>query len=274
MEMFMRAKYRLPLTVVALAVLGAVLAVPALGQDVPPPKEGERTYSPYPEVNFPNRVFFGDTHLHTSYSTDAGMLGNTLGPDEAYRFARGEEVVQSHGLRARLQRPLDFLVIADHAANLGLATMLQASDPDLLATDFGRRMSDLLKAGDGPGAYNVWLRALNSGQDPLAGSDMLRSMWLRLTAAAEEYNEPGRFTALIGYEWTSIPEGNNLHRVLVFRDDHFRTNQIIPFSQYDSVDPRTSGIGWRTTRPTPEVACLRQPTTATSPTASCSTTSH
>lgn len=206
--------------------------------DVPPPTDdSERTYSPYPEEDFPNRVYFGDTHLHTSYSTDAGMVGNTLGPDEAYRFARGEEVVQSHGLRAKLRRPLDFLVISDHAANLGVAVMIAESNPDLLANEWGRTVHDLVKAGRGTEAYNAWLVPMNARENPLPDEGIMRSMWQRLTAAAEEYNEPGLFTALIGYEWTSIPNGNNLHRVLIFRDGSDRVNQIIPFSQYDSVDP-------------------------------------
>ena len=208
-----------------------------LAQDAPPPKEGERTYSPYPEKIFPNRVFFGDTHLHTAYSTDAGMVGNSLGPDEAYRFARGEEVIQSHGLRARLQRPLDFLAITDHAANLGVAPMIAESNPKLLATEWGRKVHDLVKAGRGPEAYEAWIVPMNARQDPLPDETIMRTMWQRLTAAAEAYNEPGLFTALIGYEWTSMPGGNNLHRNVIFRDGSEKANQIIPFSQYDSVDP-------------------------------------
>jgi len=215
----------------------AILTLPAFGQDVPPPKEGERTYSPYPEKSFPNRVYFGDTHLHTSYSTDAGMLGNTLGPDEAYRFARGEEVIQSHGLRAQLQRPLDFLVIADHAANLGLAPMIAESNPALLANEWGKKVYDLVMAGRGPEAYNEWLVPLNARKNPMPNEAIMRTMWQRLTASADKYNDPGQFTAFIGYEWTSIPNGNNLHRVLVFRDNSEKANQIIPFSQYESVDP-------------------------------------
>src|SRR5689334_18603280 len=93
-------------------------------QDAPPPTGDKIQYSPYPKRNFPNRVYFGDTHLHTSYSTDAGMIGNTLGPEEAYRFARGEEVKSSSGLPAKLERPLDFLVVSDHAENLGLSPQI------------------------------------------------------------------------------------------------------------------------------------------------------
>ena len=107
----------------------AVLAYPSLAQeDVPGTQPGDRVYSPYPGQDFPNQVFFGDTHLHTTYSADAGLIGNTLGPDEAYRFAKGETVTSSTGLPARLSRPLDFLVVADHAENLGTAPLLASRD--------------------------------------------------------------------------------------------------------------------------------------------------
>ena len=102
----------------------------ASAQEVPP-LDRKVIYSPYPAQNFPNRVFFGDTHLHTSYSADAGMAGAIVGPEEAYRFARGEEVKSNSGLPVKLQRPLDFLVIADHAENLGLAPMIAESDPEI-----------------------------------------------------------------------------------------------------------------------------------------------
>ncbi len=199
---------------------------------------GRAEYSPYLDQGFPDRVYFGDTHLHTSYSTDAGMVGNRLGPEEAYRFARGEEVISSTGLRARLQRPLDFLVISDHAENLGLAPLIAESDPELLRTEFGRQVHDLVKSGQGTEAYNVWIGRMNALDDPLKGNDALtRTMWERLTEAAEDYNDPGTFTAMIGYEWTSMPDGNNLHRNILFRDGKEKADQVIPFSQYDSVDP-------------------------------------
>lgn len=217
-------------------------AVNGVAQDIILEKEkaalGKKEYSPYLEHGYPNRVYFGDTHLHTSYSTDAGMLGNRLGPEEAYRFARGEEVTSSTGVRARLQRPLDFLVVSDHAENLGLAPMIEESNPDLLKTEWGRRVHDLVKSGKGGDAYNVWGAAMIARQDPLKGNDALtRSIWERLTAAAEKYNEPGKFTAFIGFEWTSGPSGNNLHRNIIFRDGKAKADQVIPFSAYDSEDP-------------------------------------
>ena len=199
---------------------------------------GQKEYSPYLDVGYPQRVFWGDTHLHTSYSTDAGMVGNRLGPDEAYRFARGETVVSSIGVRARLQRPLDFLVVADHAENLGLAPMIAEKNPELLRTEFGREISALVHSGKYGDAYALWGSGMSTRKDPLKGNDELtRTMWERLTASAEKFNEPGKFTALIGFEWTSSPGGNNLHRNVIFRDDKQQADQIIPISNYDTSDP-------------------------------------
>jgi len=173
---------------------------------------GEKEYSPYLDMGYPQRVFWGDTHLHTAVSTDAGMVGCRLGPDEAYRFARGEMVVSSTGVRTRLQRPLDFLVVADHAENLGLATMIAEKNPDLLKTDFGREISGLVYAGKFGDAYALWGDGMAKRKDPLAGNDALtRSMWERMTASAEKFNEPGKFTALIGYE-RGVPMGGDLKK--------------------------------------------------------------
>src|SRR6266567_351157 len=142
-------------------------------QDTPgPAPTGKKIdYSPYPAKDFPNRVYFGDTHLHTSYSTDAGMIGNTLGPEEAYRFARGEEVKSSTGLPAKLQRPLDFLVVADHSENLGLAPQIASSDPEVLKSEWGRKVHDLVKAGKGIEAFNEWVKRLSTRDDPFKGDD-------------------------------------------------------------------------------------------------------
>jgi Protein of unknown function (DUF3604) len=229
-------------TFALVSVAAISLARSAFAQDVDvDPKNvtlGKAEYSPYLDHGYPDRVYFGDTHLHTAYSTDAGMLGCRLGPEEAYRFARGEEVTSSTGVRARLQRPLDFLVVADHSENLGLAPMIVESNPDLLKTEFGRTVHDLVKSGKGGDAYNLWGKHMLDRQDPLKGNEAIaRSMWERETTAAEKYNQPGKFTAFIGFEWTSTPAGNNLHRNVIFRDGKAEADQIIPFSQYDSEDP-------------------------------------
>jgi hypothetical protein len=199
---------------------------------------GQKQYSPYLDIGYPQRVFWGDTHVHTAFSTDAGMIGNRLGPEEAYRFARGELVVSSSGVRARLQRPLDFLVVADHAENLGLAPMIAEKNPDLLKLAFGKKIAGLVYDGNYGDAYALWGEGMQVRKDPLEGQEALtRTMWERLTSAAEEFNEPGSFTALIGFEWTASPGGNNLHRNVVFRDGKDEADRIIPMSNYDSSDP-------------------------------------
>lgn len=195
-------------------------------------------YSPFVDRQGMEQVYWGDTHLHTSYSTDAGMIGTTVGPETAYRFARGDEVVSSTGLKARISRPLDFLVVSDHAENLGLAPSIERSDPRLLANPWGREIHDLVKSGERYEAFLKWGgEAMLPQKDPLAGTGLAENIWQSQVSTAEEYNQPGTFTALIGYEWTSTPEGNNLHRVVIFRDDAGRAGQVLPYSQYDSIDP-------------------------------------
>jgi hypothetical protein len=223
----------------ALALCGLACTANVQAQDdVPGAQPKKSGYSPYPEVTFPNRVYFGDTHLHTTYSADAGMIGNTLGPEEAYRFAKGQSVKSSTGVQARLARPLDFLVVADHAENLGLAPLLMARDPGLMGTEFGKELRKRVDAGDLPGAWDYWSKAKASGKDPLAGQDQIyRTAWQKITEAAEKHNEPGRFTAFIGFEWTSTYARNNLHRNVIFRGGKRNADTIIPFSSYDSVDP-------------------------------------
>jgi hypothetical protein len=208
--------------------------------------EPPKIYSPYVErtvadSNLAEGVYWGDTHLHTSYSTDAGMFGNTLGPEEAYRFARGEEVLTPHGQRVRLIRPLDFLVVSDHAENLGLAPFIAESNPELLKSEWGRTVHDMVKAGDSRGAFQKWIGdAVTAGTDPIDNPKMTRAVWDRQIDFADEYNEPGRFTTLIGFEWTSIATQEtpgNLHRVVVFKDGREKVAQVVPFSTFDSIDP-------------------------------------
>ena len=198
---------------------------------------GKKEYSPYLDQGYPTRPYWGDTHVHTSFSTDAGMFGNRLGPDQAYRFARGEEVVSSTGVRAKLVRPLDWLVVADHSENLGLAPMIAESNPELLRTEWGKMVHDLTKGGKSDEAYAAWGAKMSAGDNPLPGDELQRSMWERITEYAEAYNAPGTFTAFIGFEWTSSPGGSNLHRNVIFRDGKNRADQVLPLSNYDSSDP-------------------------------------
>lgn len=201
--------------------------------------ENLKDYSPFVDQHFPNQVLWGDTHLHTSNSPDAGMVGNSLSPEEAYRFARGEEIVSSTGLRTKLNRPLDWLVVSDHAEYMGLAPMLQRGDDALLEDPYGKKLYEDYMAG-GERAYNAFIELVASvtrGEQLINNPEVMRSVWQSNNEIADSYNDPGHFTAFIGFEWSSVPNGNNLHRVVIFRDSAKKANQVVPFSSIDSPDP-------------------------------------
>jgi hypothetical protein len=210
-------------------------------QDVSVPKDEyhapAKPYSPYVEDHYPQNVYFGDTHLHTSWSADAGLAGATLGPDVAYRVARGEAIESQTGQPFKLIRPLDFVVVADHAENLGIADYLNRDDPLVLETEAGRRWSGYFKSGNGIDAAYEWSEANARGEDPIDSPEMNARVWESVIENAERYNDPGVFTTFIGYEWTSGPDSNNLHRNVIFRDGADRTKQVVPFSALDSDDP-------------------------------------
>jgi len=219
-----------PAVLMIAVCVGAIGTAAQAGSDEP--------YSPYANPKHAQRVYFGDLHLHTSYSADAGMIGNTLGPAEAYRFARGEQVTTSSGLPLRLDRPLDFLAVSDHAENLGLPEAIRRSDPELLKTQKGREWHDLVKQGEGYKAFIDWaMGVVGTSTDQIKNSAMAEAMWDEITTTAEKYNTPGLFTTLLAFEWTSTPEGNNLHRVVIFRDGADKAGQILPYSLFDSADP-------------------------------------
>jgi hypothetical protein len=172
-----------------------------------------KAYSPWAQRAFPSRVYWGETHLHTGLSLDAGLFGNTTGHDTAYRLARGEEVITSTGLPLKLSRPLDFLVITDHSDMMGIATDGKAAGEAAfdLITHFsqGKIPEELLNQ------YSP-------------GSPVYDNVWHKIIKTAEAYNEPGRFTAFIGFEWTSVPKGFNLHRNVILRDGGDRAAQVVP----------------------------------------------
>lgn len=213
-------------------------------QDVLPNPEDVGTafetdhFSPYAGRNFPTQVFFGETHLHTMVSVDAGTM-NRLTQDDAFRFARGEEVTTTHGLQAKLSRPLDFLLLTDHAEMYGLMPQLLGGDPDILATDLGKDWYDRLNSGDDTIVFNTAMEivaSLSGDVVPIDSPKAIKNAWRDYTALADHYNEPGVFTTLIGYEWTS-EGGDNIHRNVMFRDGASFANQVLPFSQFDSKNP-------------------------------------
>ena len=209
------------------------------------PSAASLKFSPYAGRKYPTRVYFGDTHHHTSNSGDAFMAGNRMGPEDAYRFARGEEVVSTTGIPVKLSRPLDFLVVSDHAEGLGVMYEVLKGNPAFTSDPLLARWATALKAGgeEAAKAKNELVSAQAQGtlpapvKDPKIVGPVMKSVWKQYTATAEKYNEPGRFTAMIGYEWTSVPGGNNLHRNVLFRDGKDKADQVFPFSSWQSEDP-------------------------------------
>jgi hypothetical protein len=195
-------------------------------------------FSPYAGRNYPTNVYFGDTHLHTSISVDAGTM-NRVGQEDAFRFARGEEVTSTGGLRAKLSRPLDFLVISDHAEMYGLMPQLLSGDPEILATEIGQKWYKELMSGDKDRIFATAMEivgSLSGKVAPIKSDKAVRNAWQAYTALADRYNEPGRFSAIIGFEYTTMG-GNNLHRNVLFRGDANVANRTVPYSQFDSQNP-------------------------------------
>ncbi|MGL1885825.1 MAG: DUF3604 domain-containing protein [Reichenbachiella sp.] len=199
----------------------------------------EETASDSSSSAYPTEVYFGDTHLHTDLSMDAGAFGNRIGLDEAYRFAKGEEVTSSGGLNAKLSRPLDFLVVADHSDGMGLFQAIQSGDDWVMKYAQGQRWNELINNGQGAVAAIELIKAFSQGTLEMNINDasLQKSVWTSTVNAAEQYNEPGKFTAFIGYEWTSLIKGNNLHRVVIYRDDADKTMNEIPYNNISSSDP-------------------------------------
>jgi hypothetical protein len=195
---------------------------------------------------YPVRAYFGDTHNHTANSGDSFMAGDRLTPEHSYRFARGEEVVSSAGIAVRLSRPLDFLVISDHAEGLGLMYQIYAANEAFMQDSILARWNKTLRNGSAEEQSTTQGEVTSRQaqgtlpprvQDPKIVGPIMKSVWQEYTATAEKYNEPGRFTAMIGFEWTSSPGGNNLHRNVIFRDGKARADQILPFSSWQSENP-------------------------------------
>ncbi|WP_136480255.1 DUF3604 domain-containing protein [Cognatitamlana onchidii] len=187
----------------------------------------------------PTQVFWGDTHLHTDLSMDAGAFGNRIGMDEAYRFARGEEVVSSTGLKTKLDRPLDFLVIADHSDGMGLFPAIVNKEEWAVKLDEYPRWRKFYDEGKNSEMALDIIFNFSQGNFSFKTNDpnIMKPVWEDIVAKAEEYNEPGKFTAFIGYEWTSLIKGNNLHRNVIYRDNGDKAITQLPYTNEDSSDP-------------------------------------
>jgi hypothetical protein len=188
-------------------------------------------------------LLWGDTHLHTSYSFDAFTLGNsTADPDTALRFAKGMPVIHpGHRARVQIDRPLDFLVITDHAEGLGAMAELAAGNPLLVENEYGKRWQQMLADGQ---LNAVFTEIVGLGTDNpaeiafLNDSDVFRSAWALIADTVDRHNDPGNFTAFLGWEWSSTPDGMNLHRIVFTPDGKDKALRYLPFSLNDSEKPR------------------------------------
>ncbi|MBW1884602.1 MAG: DUF3604 domain-containing protein, partial [Deltaproteobacteria bacterium] len=214
------------ITALAMSLIGCLCGEAALAEH-PSPAEATRS------------VYWGDTHVHSSYSLDANLFNNTrLGPEAAFRFARGETIDTGGGLAAKLDRPLDFLVVSDHAEYLGVFAMIREGHPLVANTETARRVSAVLDENETLGPEDVgMLGQLLNGAALGEDRGVQRYVWDEVIDIAERMNEPGTFTALVGYEWGSTPDGNNLHRNVIFRDGPDKTKQVLPFSSIHSDKP-------------------------------------
>ena len=215
------------LVIRALLILVGAAAAPA----IPPAQAGE------------TQLLWGETHLHTSYSFDAFTLGNaTADPETAYRFARGLPVIHpGHRARVQIDRPLDFLVVTDHAEGLGAMAELAAGNPLLIESERGKRWRRMLAAGELNAVFTEIVALGTERPEEIAflnDGAVIRSAWAHLAATADRYNEPGSFTAFAGWEWSSTPGGLNLHRIVFSPDGADKAVQYLPFSLNDSEKPR------------------------------------
>ena len=200
----------------------------------------EAPYSPAVGHDYPKQVYWGDTHLHTRNSADAYSLGNMyLTPADAYRFAQGEALTVHNGMQAQLRRPLDFLVVSDHAEYLGGYYRFNVNDPQVVDTPTGEQWAGYVAEGNPARMMAAFTGSMGDPDENYAFPEATRrSIWQDVAQTADEYNRPGEFTALTGYEWTSMISGNNLHRVVIYKDSADKVAQLPPFSGQDSLDPR------------------------------------
>lgn len=215
-------------SVISLIAAGALFSTAALSDDA--------NYSTSVGQDYPTTVYWGDTHLHSRNSADAYSVGNeNLTPADAYRFARGQELVAHNGMKVKLRRPLDFLVVSDHAEYLGGYYRFNVGDPIVTDTDPGRRWTGYGEETDLIVEFGASM-VDKEKYTPLPEASR-RLIWQDVAQTADDYNDPGLFTALTGYEWTVSIDGNNLHRVVIYKDGADKVGQTVPFSGQDSRDP-------------------------------------
>jgi hypothetical protein len=208
------------------------MAGPGLADSAGEP--GRSSGKPNPLKN----VYFGEQHLHTTNSPDAFVVGVRQSWDEAYQWAMGKEVtLGTSGEKIQKKTPYDFVAITDHAEYFGIMPSLIDKKDPLYQTDLAKKMRDPnAKPTDPDSAINQILGSLVKGQPmkQFVSPELQSNNWKRYVEMANKYNKPGEFTTLLAYEWTSIPNGRNMHRNVFFRGD---TGPVVPFTAFDSIYP-------------------------------------
>ncbi len=249
MNAFLSTLSVLAITALAATSVAAQESINMTGLD---PVFAERPYSPYANRAFPENVYFGDTHVHTGLSGDAGGGGTRLMPRDAYRFARGEQVTSNTGQPVKLRTPFDFFMITDHSDAMGAITDILKGSPNIMADPDGKWFHEEFNAGGkrAQAAATELVRQFSQGEvsDALnyqPGNPAYKRVWDGIIQAAEEFNNPGVFTTFIAYEWTSLEGGNNLHRNVIFRDGIERAGQIVPYSTTPPIGSRDPKELWK-----------------------------
>jgi hypothetical protein len=229
-----------------------VLLIAGCGRDEPEPDQPAEPATdaapsvpvPAPDTpEFPEQVYWGDTHVHTGWSGDAGLDGAITSPEDAYKLARGEKVKSNTGLDVQLERPFDWFLVSDHSDAMGTINEIIAGNPEMLADENVRRWSEALNSGDEKRAADAKSEAIvmqSQGKSPKVMMDpkWMVSAWEKTIDAAEKYNEPGKFTTFIAYEWTvNAGGGDNLHRNIIYRGGGENAKTRLPLTTFETQDP-------------------------------------
>jgi len=257
-------KTRMIATIPATLAVATALALAACGQANSPQQGADATkaapaapnastaanagaYLPDPNRKYPERVLWGDQHVHTGWSADAGLFGATLSPEDTVRFVRGEEVKSSSGRPTKLHRAYDWIAVTDHSDGMGTINQIRAKNPEFMADPTTRGWAEAMNSGDPEKARIAAFQAISAQATktlPKVFMDpkWLNTAWEKTIDVMEKYNEPGKFTAFISYEWTSNGEdGQNLHRNVIFRDNGDKTRAFIPLTTFQSTVPGREG---------------------------------
>ncbi len=185
-----------------------------------------------------DQLLWGDLHVHSNISFDAFSFGNrTLTSADSFAFARGDKITSSIGLEAQLKRPLDFLLVSDHAEFMGVMRAIMADDPAIKEAEFAERWKKAMSEDNMRSVIDEFMAAMVGQGGDGVPPQFKRNIWAHVNEVAEQYNDPGNFTAFIGYEWTSSVNGKNRHRNVLFRDGPEKTLSFVPFSSIDNKDP-------------------------------------